>query len=553
MWVEKYPRSYFKKVKARANAEILKYVEEKTPLLSDPYYLISTKVYWVLHDMTDFPKCVVCGKPITKNIKVTEGYVAHCSAKCVSADDTVKLHMEEAFSKKYGEGITNPFQADEVKRKITRTMLEKYGATTYTQTQEYRDRLLLMRDEIEEKRLRTMEQNNSFFSSKMESVVEDIIRKRFPDVLTQYKSEKYPFRCDFYIPSKDQYVEYNGTWTHGRHPFDETNPDDLLILENWKRKNNKYHDNAIETWTVRDVNKRRVAKENGLNFVELWNISEVYEFAGIDLKSELEIPFFRKVLFEEFSFYVRQNPSSLPVAVSRRNQIVKFFQQDVMFKTEKSMWKNDSRIRSKVIENREKYLKKPFSRMSVQEILLGFKISGVYYGYSHFNPLWFKWFISHVGCESVYDPFGGWGHRLLGGLSLKKYIYNDKSWETKENVDRIVDYFRIKNTVTHSEDALEFVPDAEFDSIFSCPPYFNLEEYPCGKFVDRNAYDQTLRFVQDLYLKTRSCRSMGLVLREDFLLPEMSFSERFPLNESSGSLSSGKKNLREFLYVFRKD
>ena len=95
MWVEKHPRSYFKKVKARENLEILKYVEENTPLLSDPYYLISTKVYWILHGLTDFPKCVVCGKPITKNIKVTEGYVHE---QCLILFATVGRNHEISYA-----------------------------------------------------------------------------------------------------------------------------------------------------------------------------------------------------------------------------------------------------------------------------------------------------------------------------------------------------------------------------------------------------------------------------------------------------------------------
>lgn len=34
--------------------------------------------------------------------------------------------------------------------------------------------------------------------------------KIFPEVKRQYKSKEYPFFCDFYIPSLDLYIEYNG-------------------------------------------------------------------------------------------------------------------------------------------------------------------------------------------------------------------------------------------------------------------------------------------------------------------------------------------------------
>ena len=39
-------------------------------------------------------------------------------------------------------------------------------------------------------------------------------------------------------------------------------------LEAWqeKAKTSKFYENAIQTWTVRDVEKQRIAKENNLNY-----------------------------------------------------------------------------------------------------------------------------------------------------------------------------------------------------------------------------------------------------------------------------------------------
>jgi len=43
-----------------------------------------------------------------------------------------------------------------------------------------------------------------------------------------------------------------------------------------KSKNTKYYNVAIEVWTQRDVNKRNVAKENKLNYLEIFtkNLNE---------------------------------------------------------------------------------------------------------------------------------------------------------------------------------------------------------------------------------------------------------------------------------------
>ena len=93
--------------------------------------------------------------------------------------------------------------------------------------------------------------------------------------MRQYKSDEYPFCCDFYIPSINLYIECNFSWTHGGHSYDKDNEEDQLILEKWKEKNTKYYDNAINTWTIRDVRKRNIAKQNNLNYIEFWNLNEL--------------------------------------------------------------------------------------------------------------------------------------------------------------------------------------------------------------------------------------------------------------------------------------
>ena len=46
------------------------------------------------------------------------------------------------------------------------------------------------------------------------------------DIIRQYIDlQKYPFNCDFYIKSKDLFIEYQGHQTHGTKPYDELDPD----------------------------------------------------------------------------------------------------------------------------------------------------------------------------------------------------------------------------------------------------------------------------------------------------------------------------------------
>lgn len=89
------------------------------------------------------------------------------------------------------------------------------------------------------------------------------------NVLREYTDQKrYPFCCDFYIPSEDLFIELNLHWTHGGRPYDPEDASCLEQLREWegKAQASKFYENAIETWTVRDVKKQRTAKENNLNY-----------------------------------------------------------------------------------------------------------------------------------------------------------------------------------------------------------------------------------------------------------------------------------------------
>lgn len=115
-----------------------------------------------------------------------------------------------------------------------------------------------------------MRHNNTFNTSKKEEEYYERLKNIYgeSDIIRHYSDDRYPFICDFYIPSEDLFIEYNGTWTHGKHPFDETNLDDICRLEEWKEKArvSKYYKNAIYTWTNLDVRKQKIAKENNLNY-----------------------------------------------------------------------------------------------------------------------------------------------------------------------------------------------------------------------------------------------------------------------------------------------
>ena len=104
------------------------------------------------------------------------------------------------------------------------------------------------------------------------------------DIIHQYKDSRYPYFCDFYIKSLDLFIEYQGYYTHGDHPFDANNKNDIDELNKLKTNYKQYYDEykewpqSITIWTEKDVEKRNTAKKNKLNYLEFYSLDDVKEW-----------------------------------------------------------------------------------------------------------------------------------------------------------------------------------------------------------------------------------------------------------------------------------
>lgn len=494
-------------------------------------------------------------------------------------------------------GVDNPAKADPIKQKISdtlsnfsddkkkeiyekhkKTFIERYGVEWYSKLDSHKENIskLIASTECltkrkntclhkygdatfnnQELRNKTMKTNNSFKSSKTEDIVYELLKTKFVDVIREYSSDLYKFKCDFYIPAIDTYIEFQGSHYHHNHPFDESNENDQNELENLKQltEHSKRHDlgkksqydNIIYTWTDLDVRKRRLASENNINFIELWSLDDAYDWIENTLFYYVD----EDILKNEFEYY--KNTSGRLSAYSQRNEIVKFFQQNEFFKTEKNLWK-DKQIQDKLIENRMKYLDKKPNELSDNDMLVGFKKSGIHYSYSHFNPLIFKWFIEKFNVKRCYDPCGGWGHRLLGATGLEQYIYNDISTNVKRNVKIIADYFNLRNVIFYNEDAKVCCPEndnLEFDSIFTCPPYGDIEDY--GFNITKNDVNEIVDSIISKYSKNNFIHTVGIVIREDFMNDD-TYDEKIEIKsrKSAHLMKNKEKHFKEYLYVWHK-
>ena len=209
-----------------------------------------------------------------------------CKLTCLEkygVDNPAKLEenkekVKQTCLKKYGglAPICNPY----IKNQIKQTCLEKYGVDNYGKSLKHKTNMstIMLSDEMQKHRYSIMSKNNTFNTSKEEDEVYEFL-SQYIDVTRQFNgSSKYPFCCDFYIEDLDMFIECNFHWTHGGHPFDPSSIKDQVKLEQWKAKQTKYYNNAINVWTKRDVEKRNKAKEENLNYKEFWSLKELKEF-----------------------------------------------------------------------------------------------------------------------------------------------------------------------------------------------------------------------------------------------------------------------------------
>lgn len=287
-----------------AHKDIASYMQKRflfTQDYKEVYYLI-------YHGLNERPKCPVCGKEVPF-VKFNIGYRKYCSLECQRSDkgkqikneclkstclerygvssvlqlEDVKKKSEETSLRKYG--CKRPSQSEIVKQHTRENNLKKYGSVTHMSSQGVKDKIkqtCIERYGVDyafcDKDIQKRALEASLQSSTSKSKAEDAIYEELcciygkGNIIRQYKSNVYPFHCDFYIQSEDLYIEYQGSWTHGSMPYIEGDTTCVQQLQLWKEKalNSEYYKDAIETWTYRDVIKREIARKYKLNYIEIW-------------------------------------------------------------------------------------------------------------------------------------------------------------------------------------------------------------------------------------------------------------------------------------------
>ena len=146
--------------------------------------------------------------------------------------------------------------------------------------------------------VQSKKKNNSFSTSGPEERLYNILCNEFDpgDIDRQHIDDKYPYACDFYIRSINLYIELNGFYVHGDHPFNPKSNEDLQELEYLKmqpatrtlktgRIGKSYAAMKIYVWAIKDREKLDIALTNKLQYIAIYpeitckyNIENNYKF-----------------------------------------------------------------------------------------------------------------------------------------------------------------------------------------------------------------------------------------------------------------------------------
>ena len=182
--------------------------------------------------------------------------------------DEFRTKSKDTRVERYGDpNYTN-------REQMKQTCLERYGVSNPMQDPSVAEKMghTLASERCQQQIYETKKQNHTFSTSKIEEQFKEWLDQNNIEYIYQYKSSDYPFVCDFYFPQSNLYFEIQGTWTHGKHPYDEKNSDDVRLATKWREKHTKFYDIAYNVWVNTDVKKRNWAKEHNLNWVEVFSI-----------------------------------------------------------------------------------------------------------------------------------------------------------------------------------------------------------------------------------------------------------------------------------------
>ena len=436
-----------------------------------------------------------------------------------SASDPARLaHIADTCEREYGHACY--LQSEEGKAKTVASSRERFGADSFMVS----DERMRREPEMQAKRDETRKKNGTYATSQPEIDLGARLVERFgeSDVKTQYKDSRYPWKCDFYIVSRDLFIELNACQYHNGHWYDASDSRDREVLDEFKNSSSKQDKSTVCIWSGLDVKKRERARAEKLNYVTFW----AEDLSDANVWFALECPDGRD--WERIWSWMPERELIVPQptysATTDRfcSMAARWAQQDVFYRREKALWADDRRglfwdgcklvipERMRLLANRVKYADAPLMKLSDAALLRGFGISGRVLAYTVFNTKLVREVLERYGATSVADPCAGWGERamLCAQLGLP-YEGVDVNEALADGYDRMLSAFG-DGQQTFALDRGESHAFAHADVMLTCPPYHDREIYSDAgaEHLDADAFAAWWRQVCENMAATASPRLM---------------------------------------------
>lgn len=425
--------------------------------------------------------------------KARETVIRNYGVDNVSRNPVIMAKQRQSMKRKYG--VEYPLQSDIIYNKVRQTCMDRYDSVSPLSSSVVRQKIkhtvydkygvdnVAKALAVQNKIQTTKRQNGTFNTSNSEDNLYDMLCSVFgkDDVIRQYSSDLYPFACDFYIKSRDMYIELNAHWSHGGHWYNIKN-DDTVLCE-WKDKHTEYYDNAVNVWSRKDVLKRQTAMRNNLNYVVFWDYklrdaSVWCAFgcpSGQDYDKEYSwLP--QRELKGEYTLHNLYDSYKF-------SGYAKYYQFSVFYSREIAMWNsnkiyNGIPIQIYVYYNRLQYGYKDIASLSDLDIARAFGQSGIMRNYSVFDAALMQKVIGKYNIKSVYDPCAGWGERMLCCNDLGiSYTGVDINKALADGYSKMINDFNISNATVIFADSARYDINNYYDAVITCPPYGDIEIY----------------------------------------------------------------------------
>ena len=161
-------------------------------------------------------------------------------------------------------------------------IFKEISATKDSKITDLIDKLMLDENtELDEEKV--YDKDSGYNVSEDELVIFDRLKEKYPNIKMSYTDDRFVnpdthrhFQLDFYDPDSDTGFNYNKHGKHGRRMYNPDDPNcqkDVKWLQS-KSEPGNFYEKILHTWRDLDPLKREVAKQNGLKFIEWFNMDE---------------------------------------------------------------------------------------------------------------------------------------------------------------------------------------------------------------------------------------------------------------------------------------